>query len=318
MLPAAAVRCALFLEPGNHRFLLADCVTEVGIDHVRCIAAQRAGHVEHREHQEDARTEERDRRDEARPLAVDVAPGQLARTPGEHRQGSPDLALEIEHAVEQVLEEAAQRAVDVRFLAAGMAILAGQLGPAIEAVRSRACGRRRPRRFRLDRARQHRAGRCVAQCFEIRHPLPLRAILGTAPTPMLAARADEAHRTSRRLVQPGAPRTPADQPGGHRCARPRRSVVAGLARQPAQAAPRTWRRSTRASPRPSRWRAGRRSGSAISRPARAPATPSIPLAKLAAPLSARPLHLADGRRHCCPIPSVEAIGAGSPESCRLR
>ena len=98
-----------------------------------------------------------------------------------------------------------------------------------------------------------------------------------------------------------------------RRARPRRSVVAGVARQSAQDRPRTWRRSPRASLRPGGWRGGRRSGSAISRPGRAPATPSTRCAKLLRRYPQRPLHLADGRRHCCPIPSVEGAGAASRE-----
>ena len=50
---------------------------------------------------------------------VDVAAGQLARPPREHRQRAPDLAFEMEHAVREVVEEGAERPVDVGMLAAG-------------------------------------------------------------------------------------------------------------------------------------------------------------------------------------------------------
>ena len=69
--------------------------------------------------------------------------------------------------------KAAQRAVDVRFLAAGGAIGAGQRRAAIEAVRlmgvavaaGLAC-------CRLDRARQQSAGYRLADPIEIAHASP--------------------------------------------------------------------------------------------------------------------------------------------------
>ena len=39
---------------------------------------------------------------------VDIAAGQLARPPHQHRQGPPDLAFEMQHAVEQVVAEGAR------------------------------------------------------------------------------------------------------------------------------------------------------------------------------------------------------------------
>ena len=57
----------------------------------------------------------------------------FARTPREHRQGAPDLALEMEHAVDQIVEERADGLVDVRGLAAGVAVAADQHGATIEA-----------------------------------------------------------------------------------------------------------------------------------------------------------------------------------------
>jgi hypothetical protein len=92
--------------------------------------------TDHREHQEDGEQEQRDRRDEAGALAVDVAAGELARAPGQHRQGAPDLAFEVEHAVQQVVPEGAERAVDMALLPAGVAIVADQRRAAIEAARS--------------------------------------------------------------------------------------------------------------------------------------------------------------------------------------
>ena len=57
----------------------------------------------------------------------------FARTAREHRQGAPDLALEVEHAADQIVKERADRLVDVRGLAAGVAVAADQQVATIEA-----------------------------------------------------------------------------------------------------------------------------------------------------------------------------------------
>jgi hypothetical protein len=129
-----------------------------------------AGEPYDREHQEDGEQEKCDRRDEPRPLAFDVAAGQLPRLPDEQRKRVPDLAFEMEDAVGEVMEEGGQRAVDMRPLAAVKAILAGELGPAIEAIPFMRMTVGLPR-ARLDGAADHAARDRVANCFEIAHPL---------------------------------------------------------------------------------------------------------------------------------------------------
>src|SRR4051812_42196491 len=52
---------------------------------------------------------------------------------GKHRQRPPDLALEMEDAVEQIMRDRTQRPMDMLGLAAGMAIIADQRGAAVEA-----------------------------------------------------------------------------------------------------------------------------------------------------------------------------------------
>ena len=71
----------------------------------------------------------------ARALAVDVAPGQFARAPRQHRQGAEDLAFEVQHAMREIVEEGRQRAVDMRVLAALVAVRPGQRRSAVEACR---------------------------------------------------------------------------------------------------------------------------------------------------------------------------------------
>ena len=61
--------------------------------------------------------------------------GSLARPPGQQRQGAPDLPFEMQHAVDKIVEERAQCAVDVGLLAARVAIRARQRCAAIEAIR---------------------------------------------------------------------------------------------------------------------------------------------------------------------------------------
>ena len=56
-----------------------------------------------------------------------------ARTPQQHRQRPPDLALEMEDAVGDLMADRADRSMDVRRLPAGMAMRPDQARPAIEA-----------------------------------------------------------------------------------------------------------------------------------------------------------------------------------------
>lgn len=97
---------------------------------VRRRLIQRAGQAHDGEHQENGEQKQRDRRDEVRALAVDVAARQLARPPREQRQGAPDLSLEVQHTVQQIVKEAFERAVDVGLL------------PALVAIRPRSAQRR--------------------------------------------------------------------------------------------------------------------------------------------------------------------------------
>src|SRR6185369_6548670 len=118
-----------------------------------------------------------DRRDEPRSFASDIAPGHDPGLPSEHRQGPPDLPFEIEQACYEVLQEASDRAVDMRLLSADMAIGARQPRSAIEAgflVSMPGIGLARPR---LDYSRQQPAGHRIADCVEIAHRTPLPSIL---------------------------------------------------------------------------------------------------------------------------------------------
>src|SRR5690606_3805278 len=139
------------------------------------------------------------------PFAFDIAPGQLAGPERQERQRVPDLALEMQRAVQQVVEESAERAVDVRLLPAGVAVRADQLGAAVEA--GRLVGVPLPRRAvsRLDRAADQRAFRHAADRFgNVAHALTIRAIVsrpGPASQPFHAA-AYRAH--SKRAAPRGA------------------------------------------------------------------------------------------------------------------
>ena len=115
----------------------------------------------------------RDRRDEARALSLDIAPGQIAGPPGEQRQVRQDLAFEVEHAGHEIVEECAERPVDM-----GMLPAAWQYGPtqrraAVEAIALVRCGRRGFARRRFDRTAEHAAGHRVGYCFEFAHYAPL-------------------------------------------------------------------------------------------------------------------------------------------------
>ena len=178
-----------------------------------------------REHQEDAEQEQRDRRDEAGALTVDIAAGQFARLPGEHRQRAPDLALEIEaRRGRKSWKKALERPVDMRVLAAGVAISAGQLRAAIEAIRLVRVAVAAFAGLGLDRAAEQR--RRLPHRRVLRIPTmraPFATDIRRASTLMLAV-AHGAHRSPRRLVQPGAPRrtgasasTRCERSGSTRC-----------------------------------------------------------------------------------------------------
>ena len=132
------------------------------------------------------------------------------------------------------MEERRERAVDMGVLAAGVAVIAGQFGAAVEAiplVRVAVIGFAG---LGLDRAADDSPGHRVAQCFEFAgHPIPLYRERHYAVLRPRASRSRHGpHRSPRRLVQPRAPGAPGDQPSCHANARARRSVVAGFARQP--------------------------------------------------------------------------------------
>ncbi len=91
--------------------------------------------VEHREHEEDAEEKQRDRRHVARAATIDILARQLARAPGQHRQGVPDPAFEMEDPMQQVVEERAETAMDVCRLPAGMAVRPDKRRAAIQASR---------------------------------------------------------------------------------------------------------------------------------------------------------------------------------------
>ena len=96
----------------------------------------------------------------------------------------PDLPFEMEDAVQKVVPEGVQRPMDVRSLPASMAIFAGQIRTAVQAiilVRVSVVTR-----ARLDGPRQYRARRCITDRLEIRHDLSPFADIMRAPALMLA------------------------------------------------------------------------------------------------------------------------------------
>src|SRR6266567_663901 len=90
---------------------------------------------DHAEHEEDAEQEQSNRRDEACPLPIDVAPRQLAGLPRQQRQRPPDLAFEVQHTMNEIVEEGRKRTADVVVLTASVAVGARKQCAAIEAVR---------------------------------------------------------------------------------------------------------------------------------------------------------------------------------------
>ena len=71
--------------------------------------------------------------EDAAAVPLDVIAGQLTRLECQHRQCPPDLAVKVEDTVQQVVEERADGAVEMRLLPAIMAMRSDQLGPAVKA-----------------------------------------------------------------------------------------------------------------------------------------------------------------------------------------
>ena len=132
--------------------------------------ARDVGHadpVDRGEQQEHREQEQRHRRHEFGALAVDVAAGEVPGMQREHRQRLPDPALEMEHAVRDVVAECCDIAVDVPALSAILAeaaaahraaIEAGAAGAVVRVVRRGAAAAAQP----IDRAREDAAGQDVA------------------------------------------------------------------------------------------------------------------------------------------------------------
>ncbi len=136
---------------------------------------------------------------------------------------------------------------------------------------------------------------------------PRAADIMRQPAAMLAQWSNEAHRTSRRLVQPGPSRPPPSEPCGNR-ARSASTKCGGWSRRAIRSSrPRAWRHMRRASLRPGQWLAWRRSGSAISSTSAGTRYTIDTLRKLKRRYPGQALHLADGRGYCCSIPSVEGL-----------
>jgi len=92
-----------------------------------------AQHLHRQEQHSDREQEHAHRRHEPPPLAGDVAPRELAGLECEQRERAGELAVEVQHAVEQVVADRGDGTVDVRRLAATVAVRAGQRGAAIAA-----------------------------------------------------------------------------------------------------------------------------------------------------------------------------------------
>ncbi len=130
-------------------------------------AAAAADHREHRIGQEDREQEQRERRNEARTLAVNIAPRQVARPPGQKRQRVPDLALEMEDRVDEVVPDRAEAAVDIGALSAMVAMRTRQAGAAIEAAQRRMAVRFALAVARFDRARREARRHRAADTLDI-------------------------------------------------------------------------------------------------------------------------------------------------------
>jgi hypothetical protein len=82
--------------------------------------------AEHEEHQEDDEQEQRHRRDVAGALALNIVARQLAGAEQQRRQRLPGLAIEMRDAVQKLLADVEQAAVEMRLLPAIGAEIAGQ------------------------------------------------------------------------------------------------------------------------------------------------------------------------------------------------
>ena len=95
----------LHLELCNRDLIVGDVRLELALKVLG--RAKRAGQVERREHREYGEQVKAHGRDEPRPFAGDVAAGHFAGFQGEHRQGLPNLALEVEQPLDEIVHEAA-------------------------------------------------------------------------------------------------------------------------------------------------------------------------------------------------------------------
>ncbi|GAC1569114.1 MAG: hypothetical protein NVS3B27_12930 [Novosphingobium sp.] len=153
--------CAQLLQPDKFLFVRVEPADAVAIDVDDAVFTKRtAKGVDRGKHQEHAKQEQRDRRDVAGAAAIGIFARQPAGMERQHRYGAPDLAFEMEHPVRQVVKERADGAVDMRRLAAGMAMAAHQRGTAVEAGRRMRAARLLPRDG-FDGARGDRASYAV-------------------------------------------------------------------------------------------------------------------------------------------------------------
>ena len=152
-------RCHLFLHSGQIRLCFGTLgvvglhrrkfCAQVGalafeiFDGVRDVAAGRTElrrgrksdpcDLKNREHQKDGEQKQAHRANEGCAFAFYVATGKLAGLQRQLRQGLPGFAFEVQGAMQKIMQEGAQRPVQMRFLAAGVAIVARQRCSAIEA-----------------------------------------------------------------------------------------------------------------------------------------------------------------------------------------
>ena len=111
-------------------------------------------------------------------LPASLQPGHFAWPPGQHRQGPPDLPLEIEEALDEVVEKGAHRPNDMCLLAASGAERSLQRRSTIQAVllvRVAVSGKLAG--LRLDCAREQASRYHIADRVDSVHQHPLRATL---------------------------------------------------------------------------------------------------------------------------------------------
>ena len=268
----------------------------------------------------------RHRRDELGPLAVDVAAGQLARPPGEQRQGPPELAVEMEDAVDEVVADGA-RACDGHAPSGRIAGNKGRSSSAPQLRQALPPGSPRLAGLRLDRARDmppvtasptpsipaiiRPLARIMAQRAADRRD---RSRHAGAPC---YRRAHDPHRPARRLLQSRPIAATGGSASPRSAARAGRGLVAGLAGQSAQAGEGhgAARRALRLGARAAR---------------RAPIRPTAIERELGTRYTVdtlralirrypRPaLHLADGRRQSRPVPPLARLAEDRRAWCRLR